>query len=73
MPEHFRWLWYLVGLAGMTLTVVGALARIGSIIAEGLLLPVIVGTVLAIAAAIALQRRKRRLHEPQGPDAKTRS
>lgn len=39
MPTSFRWLWYLVGLAGMALAIVGLLAMIGSIVNDGLILP----------------------------------
>jgi hypothetical protein len=69
MPTHFRWLWYLVGLAGFALAIVGLLAMIGSIIAEGLVLPVL--GIAAIGAAYLLVRyRFRRRHGPhvQGPD-----
>lgn len=70
MPTHFRWLWYLVGLAGMTLTVVGALALIGSIIAEGLVIPVIVVTIVAILAVIVWLRRKRSADPRDEPETK---
>lgn len=39
MPTHFRWLWYLVGLSGMALAVVGLLTMIGSIVNDGLIVP----------------------------------
>ena len=42
LPTHFRWLWYLVGLAGMILSVIGILAILGSAADLGILIPVVV-------------------------------
>ena len=58
MPTHFRWLWYLVGLAGMSLAVVGLLAMIGSIVNDGLILPAL--GVLGVGLGYLLVRRRRR-------------
>ena len=58
MPTHFRWLWYLVGLAGMSLAVVGLLAMIGSIVNDGLILPTL--GVLGVGLGYLLVRRRRR-------------
>ena len=59
MPTHFRWLWYLVGLAGMTLAVLGILAIIGSAADTGILIPLVVG--LAVVIGYALLRFRRSL------------
>jgi hypothetical protein len=62
MPTHFRWLWYLVGLAGMSLAVVGLLAMIGSIVNDGLILPAL--GVLGVALGYVLVRYRRRSRSP---------
>ena len=59
MPTHFRWLWYLVGLAGMALAVLGILAIIGSALDTGILIPLVV--VVAIVVGYALVRFRRSL------------
>lgn len=58
MPTHFRWLWYLVGLAGMALAVVGLLAMIGSIVSDGLILPAL--GVVGVGLGYVLVRYRRR-------------
>lgn len=58
MPTSFRWLWYLVGLAGMSLAIVGLLAMIGSIINDGLILPVL--GLAAVGLGYVLVRYRRR-------------
>jgi hypothetical protein len=58
LPTQFRWLWYLVGLAGMALAIVGLLAMIGSIVNDGLLLPVL--GIAAIVLGYVLFRYRRR-------------
>jgi hypothetical protein len=58
MPTSFRWLWYLVGLAGMSLAIVGLLAMIGSIINDGLVLPVL--GLAAVGLGYVLVRYRRR-------------
>ena len=60
MPTHFRWLWYLVGLAGMVLSVIGILAILGSAAELGIVVPLTVG--LAIVIGYALIRFRRSLH-----------
>jgi hypothetical protein len=62
LPTQFRWLWYLVGLAGMALAVVGLLAMIGSIVHDGLILPVL--GIAAVGLGYVLFRYRRR---PRGP------
>jgi hypothetical protein len=57
LPTHFRWLWYLVGLAGMVLSVIGILAILGSAADTGILVPVVVGGAIAIGYAIVRFRR----------------
>ena len=57
MPTHFRWLWYLVGLAGMALAVVGILAILGSAADIGILIPLVVGVAIVIGYAIVRFRR----------------
>jgi hypothetical protein len=59
MPTHFRWLWYLVGLAGMVLTVLGIIGILGSAADIGILIPLVV--VLAIGVGYALVRFRRSL------------
>jgi hypothetical protein len=59
MPTNFRWLWYLVGLAGMALAVVGILAMIGSAADIGILIPL--ALVVAIVGGYALVRFRRSL------------
>jgi uncharacterized membrane protein YfcA len=63
LPTNFRWLWYLVGLAGMALAVVGLLAMIGSIVNDGLLLPVL--GIAAIVLGYVLFRYRRRPRRPR--------
>ena len=57
MPTHFRWVWYLVGLAGMVLTIVGVLAILGSAADLGILLPVVFVGAVAIGYVIVRFRR----------------
>ena len=57
LPTHFRWLWYLVGLAGMVLAVVGILAMLGSALDTGILIPFVVVVVIAIGGAVMWFRR----------------
>jgi hypothetical protein len=57
MPTHFRWLWYLVGLAGMALAVVGLLAMIGSIVNDGLILPAV--GIAGVVVGLLLYRYRR--------------
>jgi len=57
MPTHFRWLWYLVGLAGMALTVVGVVAIIGSTADLGILVPFLVVAAIVIGYVIVRFRR----------------
>ncbi len=57
LPTHFRWLWYLVGLAGMVLAVVGILAMLGSALDTGILIPFVVVAVVAIGGAVMWFRR----------------
>lgn len=58
MPTRFRWLWYLVGLAGMSLAIVGLLAMIGSIVNDGLILPAL--GLAAVGLGYLLVRYRRR-------------
>ena len=58
MPTSFRWLWYLVGLAGMSLAIVGLLAMIGSIVNDGLILPAL--GLAAVGLGYVLVRYRRR-------------
>jgi hypothetical protein len=58
MPTHFRWLWYLVGLAGMSLAIVGLLAMIGSVVNDGLILPAL--GVLGVGLGYVAVRYRRR-------------
>ncbi len=57
LPNHFRWLWYLVGLAGMVLSVIGILAILGSAADLGILIPLVV--VGAIVIGYLILRFKR--------------
>jgi len=57
MPTHFRWLWYLVGLAGMALTVVGVVAIIGSAADLGILVPFLVVAAIVVGYVIVRFRR----------------
>jgi hypothetical protein len=57
MPTHFRWLWYLVGLAGMALAVVGVFGILGSAWDIGILIPVVVGGAIVIGYALVRFRR----------------
>ena len=57
MPTHFRWLWYLVGLAGFGLMVVGFLGILGSARDLGILIPVIAVFVIVIVGGILWFRR----------------
>jgi hypothetical protein len=57
LPTHFRWLWYLVGLAGMVLAVVGILAMLGSALDTGILIPFVVIAALAVGGAVIWFRR----------------
>ena len=57
LPTHFRWLWYLVGLAGMILSVIGILAILGSAADLGILIPLVV--VGAIVIGYVVLRFKR--------------
>ncbi len=57
LPNHFRWLWYLVGLAGMVLSVIGILAILGSAADLGILIPLVV--VGAIVIGYLVLRFKR--------------
>ncbi len=58
MPTQFRWLWYLVGLAGLALAIVGLLAMIGSIVNDGLILPAL--GIAGIVLGYVLVRFRRR-------------
>jgi hypothetical protein len=58
MPTQFRWLWYLVGLAGLALAIVGLLAMIGSIVNDGLILPVL-GLAAVGLGYVAVRYRRR--------------
>ena len=60
MPTSFRWLWYLVGLAGMALAIVGLLAMIGSIVNDGLILPVLGLAALGLGYDLVRYRRRPR-------------
>ena len=57
MPTHFRWVWYLVGLAGMALMVLGIIAIIGSAIDTGILIPLVIVVVVVVAYALVRFRR----------------
>ncbi len=57
LPTHFRWLWYLVGLAGMVLAVVGILAMLGSALDTGILVPFVVVVVVVIGGGVMWFRR----------------
>ena len=57
MPTHFRWLWYLVGLAGMALAVVGVIGILGSALDNGILIPVVVVGAIVIGYAVVRFRR----------------
>ncbi len=57
MPTHFRWVWYLVGLAGMILTIVGILAILGSAADLGILVPVVFVGAVAIGYVVIRFRR----------------
>ena len=57
MPTQFRWVWYLVGLAGMVLTIVGVLAILGSAADLGILVPVVFVGAVAIGYVIVRFRR----------------
>ena len=59
MPTHFRWLWYLVGLAGMALMVLGIIGILGSAADLGIVIPLVV--VVAIGIGYALIRFNRSL------------
>ena len=57
LPTHFRWLWYLVGLAGMILSVIGILAILGSAADLGILIPlVVVGTIVIWYVVLRFKR-----------------
>jgi uncharacterized protein (DUF58 family) len=57
MPTHFRWLWYLVGLAGLTLAVVGVIGILGSALDNGILIPMVVVGAIVIGYVIVRFRR----------------
>jgi hypothetical protein len=57
LPTHFRWLWYLVGLAGMVLAVVGILAMLGSALDTGILVPFVVVVAVVIGGGVMWFRR----------------
>jgi hypothetical protein len=57
MPTNFRWLWYLVGLAGFGLMVVGLVGILGSAWDLGILIPVVVVIAIAVVAGILWFRR----------------
>ncbi len=61
MPTNFRWLWYLVGLAGMILSVIGIVAILGSAADLGIVVPVVV--IGAIVIAFVIVRFRRSLQE----------
>ena len=69
MPTSFRWLWYLVGLAGMALAIVGLLAMIGSIVNDGLILPAI--GLVAVGLGYVLVRFRRRPRPAAADEAMT--
>jgi hypothetical protein len=60
MPTQFRWLWYLVGLAGLALAIVGLLAMIGSIVNDGLILPFLGLAAVGLGYVAARYRRRPR-------------
>ena len=59
LPTHFRWLWYLVGLAGMALMILGIIGILGSAADLGIIIPLVV--VVAIGVGYALIRFNRSL------------
>ena len=61
MPTRFRWLWYLVGLAGMALMIFGLISLLGSAAGAGLLVPLVV--VGAVAIWFVVRRFRRSLDE----------
>jgi hypothetical protein len=69
LPTHFRWLWYLVGLAGMSLAIVGLLAMIGSIVNDGLILPAL--GVVGVGLGYVLVRYRRRPRSATADEAMT--
>jgi hypothetical protein len=57
LPTHFRWLWYLVGLAGMVLSVIGILAILGSAADLGILIPLVVVGAIVIGYVVVRFKR----------------
>jgi hypothetical protein len=57
MPTNFRWLWYLVGLAGLTLAVVGVIGILGSALDNGILIPMVVVGAIVIGYVVVRFRR----------------
>ena len=57
MPTNFRWLWYLVGLAGFGLMVVGLFGILGSAWDLGILIPVVAVIAIAVIGGILWFRR----------------
>jgi len=57
MPTHFRWLWYLVGLAGLTLAIVGVIGILGSALDNGILIPLVVVGAIVIGYTVVRFRR----------------
>ena len=52
LPTHFRWLWYLVGLAGMALMIVGIIGILGSAADLGIVIPLVVVVVAGVGYAL---------------------
>jgi hypothetical protein len=57
LPTNFRWLWYLVGLAGFGLMVVGLAGILGSAWDLGILIPVVVFIAIVVVAGLLWFRR----------------
>ncbi len=57
LPTNFRWLWYLVGLAGFGLMVVGLVGILGSARDLGILIPVVVFIAIVVVGGILWFRR----------------
>jgi hypothetical protein len=57
MPSNYRWLWYLVGLAGFGLMVVGLVGILGSAWDLGILIPVVVFIAIVVVGGLLWFRR----------------